>query len=121
MKRFYTLLLIIFTSATTCAVAQVRGAITDSRVSGIIQDEEKKPLDFVTISLKSAWDSALLRTAVSDLDGKFFFESLSEGTYIIQASMVGYLKAGSRTFTISGSDPGLDLGVLTLSRDSKML
>lgn len=84
-------------------------------------DEEKKALDFATISLINASDSTLLKTAVSDLDGKFFFESLAAGTYMVNVTMVGYGKVHTKEFTITESKASIDLGEIAVSRDNKML
>ena len=108
---------LVFLSSSLNAQTKIVG----SRISGTVLDEEKKALDFATISLLSASDSALLRTAVSGLDGKYFFENLPAGTYRVNITMVGFAKTRSKDFTISESKPSADLGEMVVPRDNKML
>lgn len=121
MKQISKLLsltaVLLFTLATV--MGQVR--LPGSKVSGRVIDENEKPLDFATIILMHAQDSALVKTAMSDLDGKFYFENLNAGTYRVSANMIGYSKAVSSTFTISEQQKTIDLGILALQLTSKAL
>jgi hypothetical protein len=121
MMKFKYLFLLLLSGSLLTSNLKAQTKIVGSRVGGLVLDEEKKPLDFATISLLNASDSALLRTAVSGLDGKYFFENLSAGSYRIQISMVGFMKTRSKDFSINESNHTVDLGVTIVPRDSKML
>src|SRR5690606_32215056 len=66
-------------------------------------------------------DTTLVRTAVSDLEGRFLFENINAGDYQVKVSMVGYTTFKSQTFSISSQSPLKDLGKLSVSRDSRQL
>ena len=100
-------------------MAQAR--LTGSKVSGRVIDENQKPLDFATIILMNAKDSSLVKTAMTDLEGLFYFENLSAGTYRVSANMIGYTKAVSNTFTLNEQQKTVELGTLALQLSSKAL
>src|SRR5690606_28484789 len=81
----------------------------------------KLPLDFATIHLLNASDSSVLRTAVSDLNGKFKLETPAPGNYLVSINMIGYVKTYSRAFTLTAAKPSTDLGEIQVSPDSQML
>ncbi|HEY0898584.1 MAG TPA: outer membrane beta-barrel protein [Sphingobacteriaceae bacterium] len=99
--------------------AQVR--ITGSKVTGQVRDEQQKPMDFATIILMNAKDSSMVRSAMTDLSGKFMFENLPGGTYKVSANMISYSKAVSRTFAVDENNKQVDLGDMHLQIASKAL
>ncbi|SDM07139.1 Outer membrane receptor proteins, mostly Fe transport [Daejeonella rubra] len=122
MKIRYTALTVTFLCfflLTSIIQAQVK--LPGSKVSGTILDEEKKILDFATISLLNARDSSLIRTAVSGLDGKFILQELPAGDYILFASMVGFQKTGTKIFSLNESSPVMNFPDFILKKDNKML
>jgi len=122
MKKYYLFIITILTGLSFQPRAlRAQNRIPDSRISGTVLDEEKKPLDFATIILKNAKDSVVQRTAVSDGEGKFIFENISEGTYMVTVSMVGFIPVNTETFRIDVAGPVKNLGTLQLNPDNKML
>ena len=76
---------IVFISISTILHAQ-----TNYQIKGEVLDEKQIPLPFVQASLKRSADSVLIKTILSDEQGKFLF-NVSSGKYIIQIFMMGYL------------------------------
>ncbi|HEY0896156.1 MAG TPA: TonB-dependent receptor [Sphingobacteriaceae bacterium] len=101
------------------AAAQVK--IAGSRVTGLVQDEEQKPMEFATLILMNSRDSSMVKSAVSDQTGKFIFENVPAGNYRVSANMMGYLKAVSLPFPIDEKHQVADAGILKLSVSSRAL
>ncbi len=121
MKQNYLTIIFILISTLLSVAVDAQTRISGSKVAGKVLDETRKPLDFATVSLLKASDSTLVRTAVSGLDGTFVFENLSNGTYRVSISMVGYEKIRTSEFTINDVTTGKDLGEISVKRDNKML
>lgn len=112
-------LIICFLINPVISIAQSK--ITGSGVGGTVLDQEKKALDFATISLLKAKDSSLVRTAVSDQAGNFLIKDLPEEEYILTVSMVGFVKSVSEAFRINEANPVKNFSQIVVAKDSKML
>lgn len=124
MKTYYNsflsaLIVLAFILTAITAVAQTKP--TAGKINGNVIDGQKKPLDYVTISLLKAKDSSLVKSAFSDLSGQYGFENISEGEYLVSATMIGYKKAFSKAFSISSLKPVIALDPLQLITESKLL
>lgn len=100
MKPYFTLILFVLTSLV----------INAPSISGIVKNEEGKPLDGASVSLLK--DSVIIKLAVNKENGSYSFYGIKEGTYRIISSFVGYSPASSTAFSFSGSSltvPGLQL------------
>jgi iron complex outermembrane receptor protein len=98
-KIYYTLLLMI--TATGITLAQT--AAQPASVKGLLLDEQGKPMMYATTSLLNAQDSTIIKGAISNEEGKYTFDHLKAGKYIIKASAVGYEKAVTQPIIISDS------------------
>lgn len=87
MRTIFTLCSFFFLCATT-----LRAQTTTGNVSGLVQDASGKPLPGVSVSLLKTGDQALVKTAVTDKEGRYEFERIKAGSYSIAASAVGYEK-----------------------------
>ena len=106
MRNFFTLFTFSILSIFS-AHAQTTG-----RVTGIINDENGKPVLSATVSLLKAKDSALVKVAISDKSGLYEFMNIPEGSYLITATSVGFAKAASKTFNVV---PGTTIEVPSLT------
>jgi len=97
MKKL-TLFVIIFSLFTNVIIAQSGG------IRAKVIDLQGKPLAFATVLLKT---DKLIEGKTTDIDGWFTFKGLSQGTYNIQISFIGYktriipgitVNSGSMTF-----------------------
>ncbi|RXF71679.1 outer membrane beta-barrel family protein [Arcticibacter tournemirensis] len=83
----------------------IRGKVVDS--------VSRRPLDFVTVSLKTD-NEASVRTAQTNADGTFVFQTLPLAKYILKIASVGY---SPKSLTIDFVSNGLkvkDLGTINL-------
>ncbi len=120
-KRYFTFILTILCFLGAAGSGFAQNKIQGSKISGTVLDEEKKPLDFATISLLKHLDSSLVRTAVSDLDGKFLLSDLPAGDYFLTASMIGFKKISTKVFSINQANPVMNFPEIIVAKDSKML
>lgn len=74
---------------------------TDGNILGQVTSENLSFLEGAQIVLKSCKDSLVVKTAISNKDGRFVLKHLLSGRYIIQVSMVGYQKE-ARTISFNG-------------------
>jgi len=72
-----------------------------SSISGRVVEADGLPLEFATVALYSAADSALQGGTITNSEGQYAFEKLKQGKYMIVVSMIGY---GSETLRIDISD-----------------
>lgn len=75
------------------------------KIEGTLLDENSKPLPFSNVLLLKAADSTLVKGVATNENGIFEFESFPANTYIVSASMMGYEKFSSPSFTISTETP----------------
>ncbi len=89
-------------------------------VSGVVKDIDGKNIANASISLHAAKDSAVIKLAVTDKEGKFKFPSVKAGKYLVSASYVGYAAKYSGTFDVAGSGD-VDVPAFSLSKASSDL
>ena len=94
--------------------------INAQTVHGYIKDKENNPITYANVVILSSKDSTFQTGGVSDETGKFQFESLHKGSYILKCSYLGY----SDHFTplnICNSNDKIDLGTIVLNENTEML
>jgi len=114
---FYTLLLV----AISCSVSFAQQAAPAAKVSGALVNEQGKPLDYATVSLLRASDSTVVKGALSNDAGVYVFDNIKAGNYIIKATVVGYQKAVSKSFTVPANTPHVTAPALNLHTGSTEL
>ncbi|HEY2583038.1 MAG TPA: TonB-dependent receptor, partial [Mucilaginibacter sp.] len=114
LKRIILLLLFSFSLVPAKAQSPDKGII-----KGSVADEQKMTLSYATIILKKAKDSSIYRTALSSDRGTFSFNSLKQGDYFIEISMIGFEKLIKTGITMN--DKETDLGILILKKSTNML
>jgi iron complex outermembrane receptor protein len=96
-------------------------AQTKNRVSGTILSPDNKPFASATIELLLAADSARVKVAVSDQQGKFEFENIAESDYFLQVTAVGHEKFYSKIFTVDAGTTSLELEPVVLIERTEAL
>ena len=77
--------------AAIVALALAAQAAFAFNIRGVVAEQGSlEPLIQASIRLLAAKDSSLVKTAVSDIDGKFSLQNIKAGKYIVEASYVGY-------------------------------
>lgn len=92
-----------------------------TKISGSLLDEQGKPLDYATVTLLKAQDSTVVKGTLSNQSGDYLFDHINSGSYIVRATVVGYVKAASRPFTVTGESANFTVPVLKLSQASRAL
>jgi hypothetical protein len=91
------------------------------KVSGLILDEASKPSLYTNVLLLRQKDSSLVKGEVSDGLGKFQFTNVSEGSYIIAATMVGYKKSYSKPLQINAENLDVIVPSIQMATETKNL
>ncbi|MET0392934.1 MAG: outer membrane beta-barrel protein [Chitinophagaceae bacterium] len=83
-------------------------------VSIQVSNDQNAPLENVTTELLWAGDSALVKLALTDRNGRAAFENIAFGTYLIRAGTINHLPAWSTAFTLSAAQSTVQLTSLVL-------
>jgi iron complex outermembrane receptor protein len=110
MRKLFTLLTLAFGLFSFTSNAQV----TNGKVSGTVVDGNTKTIESATITLLRTKDSSVAKMSVADRNGKFIFDGIAEGTYVVSITAVGHQKGYSETFTINTVNPGISLKPIEL-------
>jgi iron complex outermembrane receptor protein len=115
MKQSQLLLacLILFFSSFTLNVFS-------STLKGVVQDQNNKPISFVTVMLLNSKDSTLVKGDVTDENGQFQFDQLSKGNYILSSSNVGFQKHYSKTITINENNKEIIENIVLKPNDKSL-
>lgn len=90
-------------------------------VHGNVQDAQTKTaLPYLTLVLKTEKDSAFVAGTLTDEAGAFTFSGLKKGTYLLNATLLGYQPLRKRVL-VGELSAYLDLGALVMLEDSKAL
>ncbi|PWV49015.1 outer membrane beta-barrel family protein [Chitinophaga sp. S165] len=104
-----------------CSVTTIHAqTIETAKISGRVMQTGNKPVEFATITLLKAKDSSLVKGAIADLNGRYEFEQIKQGKYLIAAAYVGMSKAYSKPFEVKGTTP-ISMETLSLAADAKNL
>jgi iron complex outermembrane receptor protein len=107
MKKISTLLALII--ATLSGFAQN----PNHRITGTVIDGSQKTIAAATIALARAKDSASIKFSVADKAGKFVFENIPNGRYLVVITAVGHQKGYSETFDLLESTASIELKTLS--------
>lgn len=115
MKKIMTLLTIAFTALSFVSFSQIK----TGRVSGTVIDGSTKTIESATITLLRAKDSSVAKMSVADKTGKYEFDAVPEGNYLVSISAVGHSKEFSEVFEISSTQATIILKRIELVPVSK--
>jgi iron complex outermembrane receptor protein len=96
LKKVPLLLLLLVTSCTIWGQATIKG-----QLEGLATGEQP------VLNLLLAKDSVLVKTTIPDTTGKFDFNQLKEGVYILHITHIGYQSYYSKLIDISKQDINL--------------
>src|SRR5688572_16392999 len=91
MRYLRVILSWVFIIFSISVVAQTNGG----RISGAVITGDQKALESATITLLKNHDSSVVKLSVADRSGKFEFDNIPEGKYLVLVSAVGYDSAYS--------------------------
>ena len=117
MRKIMTLLTVVFASISIVSFGQMK----PGRVSGTVIDGSAKTIESATITLLRSKDSSVAKMSVADKTGKFVFEDIAEGKYMVSISAVGHEKGFSETFEISSANSAIVLKTIELVPQAKSI
>ena len=94
---------------------------SQTQISGIINTDSGQPMPYVNVLLLSSKDSSLIKGEVSNENGAFEFNKLTQGNYLIMASMIGFIDYYSMPFTLLEQIGGKKLNTIILMEDAVQL
>ena len=83
----------------------------NAAISGVLQDDQKEPVQFSNIVLYQSSDSTMVKVEPSDMEGKFKFSGLSSGSYYLVATYVGLADLNKADLILNDGQT-MELGVL---------
>ncbi|MGN7721864.1 TonB-dependent receptor domain-containing protein [Chitinophaga sp. 22620] len=89
------------------------------KVTGIVLKTDNKPVEFATVTLLKVKDSSLVKGAISDIEGKYVFEGIAEGQYLVAAANMGMKKSFSKPVKVNGSP--VKVSAIVLSEETRSL
>jgi len=107
----YTLLLVAISWSVSFAQTGNAGA---AKVSGSLVNDQGKPLDYASVSIIKATDSTVVKGALSNDSGVYSFDKIPAGKYLVKATIVGYVKAVSKPFTVTEGSTKVEVPVLNM-------
>ncbi|HVU56720.1 MAG TPA: outer membrane beta-barrel protein [Puia sp.] len=110
MHKYIILLALLVPAASAFAQSPVK------KIAGAIHDAASQPIPAVTVRLLHASDSAQVKGAVTDDQGKFEFKKINNGAYLLVATGLGYKKYTSIPLTIDDQHSSIRLPVIILQR-----
>ncbi len=93
----------------------------NASVSGVVKEKNTtNPLPYVSVTIRSEKDSALILGTITNEDGRFTLNNIKQGRYYIEVSFVGYTTHRQSLF-VGNLNSFLDAGTIELSDDAKVL
>jgi hypothetical protein len=93
------LLFILLSGFTNSGICQSAKS-ADSVMYVLVQNEKQEPVESATILLFRVYDSMLIRTAISNIQGKAAIPRVANGVYRFEISQAGYQTYISKSYSI---------------------
>jgi iron complex outermembrane recepter protein len=101
--------------AVTLALSLVSHAqLKNGKITGTVIDGNTKTIESATITLLRAKDSSVAKMSVADKTGKYSFDNVTEGSYLVSISAVGHTKGFSETFEVNAANPAVTVKTIEL-------
>ena len=110
------ILAIIATLISLTSFAQNSGKIT-----GTVKVGSSKIIESASITLLKATDSSVVKLAVADKAGKYSFEGIQPGQYLVAITAVGHQKGYSGTFSVTSDKSSINLETIDLVPQEKTM
>ena len=115
MRKMLTLLTVLTLSIVSHA------QIKNGKISGTVIDGSTKTIESATITLLRAKDSSVAKMSVADKTGKFVFDGVEEGAYMVSITAIGHTKGFSETVDITAARSDVILKTIELVPVAKSL
>ena len=107
-------ILILFTVALLSLSFAGHAQLKNGKASGTVIDGATKIIESATITLLRAKDSSVAKLSVADKTGKYVFENIIEGKYMVSVTAVGHQKGFSETFELNESNASVTVKTIEL-------
>jgi hypothetical protein len=87
MFKYLSILKLVIATAISSAAQSTSG-----RLEGSVSNEKGEPMEYVTVLLRPPQDSTLAMGVITDAAGRYSFEPVASGKYILTLTFVGYYK-----------------------------
>jgi len=112
-------ILILFVFATTAGAQAVKPAV--SAIHGTLQNEQAKPMDYATVTLLRAKDSSVVKGTLTNDAGKYTFENVATGRYLVKATNVGYQTTYTPAFEVDATPGTVNAPAIKMQQSSRSL
>lgn len=114
--------IIAFLGAWLCFALNVSNAQTATgKIAGVVYEKATEPAIAATVTLKHLPDSTVVKTIYTDVAGKFAFDNLPYGSYVIQLSAVGFKTYKSAVVPVSAANNVITIPPITFTVDDTQL
>ncbi len=113
MRRVTLLLSFSFCLFTAISQTTITGTITDGATG--------KSVEFASVVLLHLPDSAAIKTTATDKKGRFNFDAIQPGIYVVRGSFIGYGSLATTQFIIEAGTLKYAVEPIALLNDSKTL
>jgi iron complex outermembrane recepter protein len=117
MKMLIKLMSVLVMSVTLLTSYAQTGT---GKVSGKVGDANQATLNSASISLLKAKDSSVIKMSVANKEGRFEFENVPAGKYLLSATAVGHIKKFSKPFDLADG-ASVEAEALVLAPSTKEL
>ena len=115
MKKLFALL-------SVCLLFHFATAQTKTgRISGSVKDASAKAVEGGTVTLHKSKDSSLVKVSLTNKQGDYEFEKITDGKYFVRVSAVNLSAASSDVFEISSVNNAIQLTEFQLAPAGKSL
>lgn len=117
MKQIFTLFTALILSSLSALYAQNS---IETKIYGSVSISQK-PIEAATILLLRPKDSAVAKTTATDNLGRFSFQEIKDGKYLVSVQLVGYKPFYSEVFEINPANRVYEVKPITLAVADKEL
>lgn len=90
------------------------------RISGAVHQSNHVPVEFATITLRHAADSAIVKGTLTDAQGLFEIKDVKAGQYFLETHLLGMQKAHTEVFNYTGGDYQLPAPVVLVEQSREL-
>ncbi|MEP6674139.1 MAG: TonB-dependent receptor, partial [Ferruginibacter sp.] len=96
-------------------------AVAQGKISISVLNEQQQPIENVTVVLLRSKDSALLKTSITDKNGRADFDHIKTGDYLLKAMAVNFITRYSAKISITTETPATNVPPLLLVKNKQQL
>jgi hypothetical protein len=109
MKPFSLKIFLVVLLFPIVGISFAQSLPSNNDVTGILTDEQGKPMEYATVSLIRVKDSNVVKGTLSNENGFYNFGTIQSGNYAVTATSIGFDKATSISFELTDSMMGFSV------------